>query len=1786
SKIKKRSWILHECEERVSPDIDVTKYLIEFGLRGTDLDSLIAINENDNNRFVFSSKIDIDDDEDDEPYDKFNPILVEKRKKKIEEARMKKLSKLDPKNLTLMQKELCSIRHKLLTFMDRLNVYEQILGGSIKAAERFDSDQYLKIRTKSVYEIALDYAREGDANAVEILFCYYSKELKHHQLEILNNFPETLDPDEYAKLLPKIENSKVQLYDEPDEIRDEKDWIELPEFSHLIPIDSHNSNGEITLDQVQNWYSNRVIEIENLSGLVDIALSFAQLAYANGCKNMSELIENLKTLYTLTYECKIGLNDNFLQIPYNLSSICKLNEIDKLDLIMKHSNETSNELYTKNLQDWLLPFVLRRPTLQACEQLLREYLIKVSKTDLNPCIRLLNLKIKSKTQSNLPISNFNLNEINLVSIIIDCLYVNEMPEQLNLCHQLVNDINSASKTDTQNQHNKDRLILTHHQQQQIKLVQEHLKACELFKKYNVNKTLSFIKQSCCTNESCRDALVKLTWSASKRTNHLKLNEWIELMKDLSYLQSHLYKDLIDYKDCTEIFLTSLLGSRNLENIKLAEDWLKDIYNVDKEAAVCLAVKSAQEYFNSSSNYFDPDMDFAKASLNLVQNLVFDSKTLNKEQIRLNSEVLNSDPMLASCLKMITSEYDLITSMKLIADFNYSILPVQVRVKENKLDILKDILKKNENSYKNCDKLLELARNLHVNSTNSNEIPEVMLLIAENALEKNNFTILNQMCAHLIRLNCESAWLCVYKLALNIANYLCESHEIQVSIPQGDEQLEAIYSHPREKYLFSSICHHKFNFKTTYRISKEKTVTNLAEIAKYLAFVVTNCDIDYIQIILFQKMSIESARNSLEMDDEIDIMSKKSDKFNFDYLNSNYFSEKNGQIEVKKLKKNNFKIKKILKKLDHFKKELITDPSVLNHVISLLNNLTNLEVKIAFSYLLGLGDKELGLFYEDQKYLEFNSDKSYEFLIHLLALNLCGELIEDNLDFKSIIYEFSREELSDFVSAQDKTKFRSENSFRLYKQINKQFTEFDHHNQLEHLNAGIDLDRFERDEIYKEETILGLSMDLNRFKLACSLAKFYSVDLWKVYLSFTEYLLCDSTDLTLDQIETNLKPLTHVLAQRMDEYKKSMNERVYDFIDGKQLDKLILFYELLGDNESEVHVKNLKKLKSADLGPDFDYKEMLKRPFEIIEPFLDDSNLQLFSKIIQKITNSNPSKLHVIWCLKKFWTKIDCLIRENGGGVDLWSDTQNLNRLYDNFESLSESIKKLDFQSDFLFFVKELTLSEKSSRKLNIQIRKDLLKRINKIIKSQKLDQGQPEFDMVNKELTKIQNSIKLIENVEKLLCSVNKKNDKFISNLDTQLRRLNEEENDKLKIYENFLTDMFLEGYSIEILNSLIKLFEINESTSVKKLIQLSLNNLCIELKKDSKKLDKLNLLLETISSYLTTANESGKTKSKKGSQIEARIISDEDVMDCMRSFCNDQQIDIKIRLFILEELKKIVKNMKDEDLMLLLVYKTNAILTTCDYFDKKTSQIDSISIENDEKRKSLITNYVKLSETKNQFSALLSLLKTWPMFEHTENPSEKPLNLILTKIILNEIDFLQLINDLNEDKFLNLSDKDFGHIRKSVVTEKESDANLNVYKISFLKMGLLLRNSEIVESLKKFINTLDLKFLKVLEMNKGNFESVESDELFIRFVNDNELMGLITRDNFYLEIINTNFYTVFTYYLTRNESREKLNEIVRVLKKNGFSMEAAKLLCDAESSSSLFKTLSFSLAMIEKFTN
>ena len=59
SKVTKRSWVLHECITRVPDTIEAARELLNFGLKGANLETLLAIGTCDNGKFVIDN---IDED--------------------------------------------------------------------------------------------------------------------------------------------------------------------------------------------------------------------------------------------------------------------------------------------------------------------------------------------------------------------------------------------------------------------------------------------------------------------------------------------------------------------------------------------------------------------------------------------------------------------------------------------------------------------------------------------------------------------------------------------------------------------------------------------------------------------------------------------------------------------------------------------------------------------------------------------------------------------------------------------------------------------------------------------------------------------------------------------------------------------------------------------------------------------------------------------------------------------------------------------------------------------------------------------------------------------------------------------------------------------------------------------------------------------------------------------------------------------------------------------------------------------------------------------------------------------------------------------------------------------------------------------------------------------------------------------------------------------------------------------------------------------------------------------
>jgi hypothetical protein len=526
---------------------------------------------------------------------------------------------------------------------------------------------------------------------------------------------------------------------------------------------------------------------------------------------------------------------------------------------------------------------------------------------------------------------------------------------------------------------------------------------------------------------------------------------------------------------------------------------------------------------------------------------------------------------------------------------------------------------------------------------------------------------------------------------------------------------------------------------------------------------------------FTKARLSLELEVVDIDDEID---NEETELSFENMKSTFFDIHRRDLNSLKLETNKYYL--VVKNLN--KCRVAKDKP---EFVVLLNYLAKLDFNLAFAYLLQLKDEELVDLLEDVNPSKF-TNKSFEFLLHLVSLNIIrAKLDKDNVvethNQRSSLYDLGFKTLVTFL--EQKNELLEESPLgEIFKRLNRAYIEFNQTSELQRLEMGIDLKRFETDQQYKHETILGLSEDIATFGLAVSLAKFYEFDLWMVYMSFTKYLLTDeqNEEMSLDKIEEHVKPLLSVLRQKSEEYDSVMFKKIYRCIEGTDLNKLSTFYTLLSNNESELHVKTIKKLKSLNLADEtqkIDYKNLLENPYETVEPYLDDeTNLQIFTKLLPKLPVNNkslelkPSKLYAVWCLKRFWSNLDSL-----NEADLDNEASLKSLINDNFDSLVENIKKLDTNTDFVFFIKELTMNRKCCEKLSVGVRRDLLKRINRLVKQMDTSAGNGESELTAV-LNRIQNHLKLVESLQRLFTNQTKnfaeKNKRHVQSIDKELGNL------------------------------------------------------------------------------------------------------------------------------------------------------------------------------------------------------------------------------------------------------------------------------------------------------------------------------------------------------------------------------------------------------------------------------
>ncbi|KAL6266607.1 hypothetical protein P5V15_003452 [Pogonomyrmex californicus] len=719
SKISKRSWVLNECVVRVPDTMEAAREILNFGLRGANLETLIAIDICDNDKFVSP-----DTDNDWQALDEITVSL--KQVQKTNEM----LEKIDIKNLSEAQKDLIKYRRKLLSHLDKLLTYEIILESPLK----YNKDFYEEFRRLSAIENAIRFAKDGDCRAVEIMFTYYGESLLPHWLAIISFFPETLKPSDYQKLLPECDSEGQLFLLDQRELR-QKDWSEKHEFNEIISLNSDDRseilyelepslliyrNTKLTPNLLQKWYKTRAYEIEKNSSLVDNALQLVKIGKSYNINGMEDLLLDLETLDDLVY--KVNLED------MSLDKLEKLTNVEKIKLLMSTSTETN---FVENIKNLLLPFIKRRHQymgdLQRC--LLSDYLVCLSKDDLTFPVKF--FKSVKQTQDSEIIEMIDA----MASLALDCVYA---CDDLDMYEKAKNILDSILKD-----YNGKSSICS-----LLEQCEGELDCIRLLNKYGVKTTLKFIQQNKNDLDIAKSLLVQMAKSLNKSLLPPDEREWAQLLNDMLDIHGLIFP-CIAVETCFEICVSARLLSRTKCTIRNCATLIetkkneKSLVKVSYETAIELILEASKEYFNGSRTLTDPHMELAKTCLDLIED----------DNIK------------------IKEEYDLIKSLQILNEFNVDILPLQVRLTADKLTLIEHCLNNQRDAYKNRQRLLTLATYLRIEGKNSRfREGKILELIAKKALEIEDYTTCATICVQLAQNNYLSAW----EICLNLGR--CDNYQ--------------------------------------------------------------------------------------------------------------------------------------------------------------------------------------------------------------------------------------------------------------------------------------------------------------------------------------------------------------------------------------------------------------------------------------------------------------------------------------------------------------------------------------------------------------------------------------------------------------------------------------------------------------------------------------------------------------------------------------------------------------------------------------------------------------------------------------------------------------------------------------------------------------------------------------------------------------------------------------------------------------------------------------------------
>uniref|UniRef100_A0A8D1R776 Neuroblastoma-amplified sequence n=1 Tax=Sus scrofa TaxID=9823 RepID=A0A8D1R776_PIG len=1773
SKIKKRSWVLHECLERVPENVDAAKELLQYGLKGTDLEALLAIGKGaDDGRFTLPGDVDIDSIS----YGELSPADEEPAKKKKDKELKKRQELLKLVNfskLTLEQKELCRCRLKLLTYLDRLVTYEEILGVPHASEQRYDAEFFKKFRNQNIVLSARTYARESNVQALEILFTYHGSDLLPHRLAILSNFPETTSPHEYSVLLPEAcyDGDSLMIIPWHERKHREKDWCEELECRMVVEPSLEDESEflyaaqpellryrtpRLTVEKVMDWYQSRAEEIEHFARQVDCALSLIRLGMERNIPGLLVLCDNLVTLEALVYEAGCDLT-------LTLKELQQMKDIEKLRLLM---NSCPEDKYVTSAYQWMVPFLHRceKQSPGVANELLKEYLVALAKGDLKFPLKIFQYSKPDLQQKIIP------DQDQLMAIALECIYNCERNDQLSLCYDILECLPQRGYG-----HKTEVTTALHDMVDQLEHI---LSVSEILEKHGLEKPVSFVKNTQSSSEEARKLMVRLTRHTGRKQPPVSESHWRMLLQDMLTMQQNVYTCL-ESDDCYEIFTESLLCSSRLENIHLAGQLMhcsacsinppaggahkgKTQYRVSYEKSIDLVLAASREYFNSSTNLTDSCMDLARCCLQLI-----------------------TDRPAA-----IQEELDLIQALGCLEEFGVKILPLQVRLCSDRIGLIKECICQSPTCYRQSAKLLGLAELLRVAGEDPEERRgQVLILLVEQALRFHDYKAASAHCRELVATGYSKSWdvcsqlgqsegyqdlatrqeLMAFALThcppSSIELLLAASSTLQTQIlyqrvnfqihPEGGESisvspltskaLQEVGSIPGS----SSADLFHWTTATTMKVLSNTTTTTKAVLQAVSDGQWWKKSLTYLRPLQGQELG-GGYRTGTRANEGLE--KQGCHPFYESLLSDPFVIEVRTGLTCESFAEVLLRTGKLAETKTEGEEVFPTTEVLLQLASDALPN----DMTLALAYLLALPQVlDANKCFEKQS----PSALSLQLAAYYYSLQIYARLAPCFRDKCHPLYRADPKELIKMVT-RHVTRFGweawPEDLVALTKQLqhyNERLLDFTQAQVLQGLQKGVDVQRFTADNQYKRETILGLAETLeeNVYSIALSLAQRYSVSHWEVFMTHLEFLFTDS-GLSTVEIENRAQSLHLFETLKTDPkaFHKHMVKYIYPTIGGFDHERLLYYFTLLESCgcadlgnytiKPETHIRLLKKFKVVASG--LNYKQLTdenRNPLEALEPVLSSQNVLSISKLVPKIPDKegrmlSASSLYTVWLQKLFWDGDPHLLKQVPASPPEWLGAYDVCLKYFDRLRPGDLIAVVD------------ALSVEARKEMTVKAIKTVQHFIEKPRKRSSEEDIQEASDS---KMTYVD----ALNHLEKSLAHLETLNHSFILSLKNSEQETLQKysylydlsRSEKEKVHDQAVA-MCLDGQPLSLIRQLLEVAVGPLDISPKAVVQSAVGNIISALSGGSADLGGLTDPLRVLEGVVAAVHASV----DEGEEL----VSSEDLLEWLRPFCADDSWPVRPRIQVLQILGQSF-HLTEEDGKLLVFFRTEAIV-------KATwphRQVDVADTEDEEKRYSLFTELLETSHREAEFQHLALLLQAWPPMRReysiTENPWVRLATVMLTRCTTENKDALG-------KEVLKLC-RSLYHTEQMLPAECVKEL-----------CSLLLHQALLLPSLKLLLESQDAG-LHALALEHVTAVAQVNDSNC-----DPELLSLLLDAKLLVKCVSTPFYPRLVQHLLAGpqQGRWDAEELARHLRGAGHEAEAGSLLLAARGTHRALRTFSTAL--------